>query len=235
MFGGKLIVCQEQKGYRFSLDAVLLAGLTRIDKNDRVLELGTGCGIISLILAYRAKTERKIAAVEIQPELAELARKNVEQNHFGDTIEVHRLDFREGAGVLAAGSFDLVLSNPPYRKPGAGRVNPDRQKALARHELTATVTDVFEAARRLVPTGGRVAVVYPATRLGHLFCTAFDQGFTPKRLTVIHSFPGEPGRLVHLECRKGGGEELRIEKPFSIYDAPDRYSEAMRELYGEGG
>ena len=135
--------------------------------------------------------------------------------------------------MFEAESFDLALSNPPYRKPGAGRINPDRQKALARHELTATVADVFEAARRLVPTGGRVAVVYPATRLANLLCSALDKGFTPKRLTMIHSHPGGPGRLVHLECRKGGGEELRVEEPFYIYDEPERYSQAMLRLYGE--
>ncbi len=169
--------------------------------------------------------------MEIQPELAELAQKNVDENHFGELIEIHRLDFREAASVFEAGSFDLVLSNPPYRKPGAGRINPDRQKAVARHELTATVTDVFEAARRLVPTGGRVAIVYPATRLANLFRSALDQGFTPKRLTIIHSYPGGPGRLVHLECRKGGGEELKIEPPFYIYDEQGRYSHAMLGLY----
>jgi tRNA1Val (adenine37-N6)-methyltransferase len=172
--------------------------------------------------------------VEIQPELFELAQKNVGENHFGDCIEVHRLDFRESGGVFAPESFDLVLSNPPYRKAGAGRITPDSQKAVARHELTATVADVFDAARRLVPTGGRVAVVYPATRLANLMCAALERGFTPKRLTLIHSHPGGPGRLVHLECRKGGGEELRIEEPFYIHEEADRYSEAMQRLYGEG-
>ncbi len=210
-----------------------MAGLTRIGKNDRVIELGTGCGIIPLILAYRAETVQKIAAVEIQPELADLARKNVADNRMEEKIEIHRLDFRESGPFFEPESFDLVLSNPPYRKPGAGRINPDSQKALARHELTADVFDVFGAARRLVPTGGRVAVVYPATRLANLFRAAFERGFTPKRLTLIHSYPQGPGRLVHLECLKGGGEELRVEPPFTIYDGPNRYSHAMQQLYEE--
>jgi tRNA1Val (adenine37-N6)-methyltransferase len=171
--------------------------------------------------------------VEIQPELFELAQRNVCENHFDGRIEVHRLDFRQPVPALEAGSFDLALSNPPYRKPGAGRLNPDAQKALARHELTATVSDVFEAARRLIPTGGRVAVIYPATRLPNLLRAALDQGFTPKRLTIIHSCPGQPGKLVHLECRQGGGEELRVEPPFYVYDEQDRYSPAMRKLYAE--
>ncbi|MGC9196916.1 MAG: tRNA1(Val) (adenine(37)-N6)-methyltransferase [Syntrophobacteraceae bacterium] len=229
LFDGRLTVCQEQKGYRFSLDAVLLAGLTHIRRDDRVIELGTGCGIISLILAYKDKTEHKITAVEIQPELAELAQKNVCDNHFDHRIEVHRRDFRQAAP--AGENFDLVLSNPPYRKPGTGRINPDKQKAIARHELTATAADVFKAAQRLVPTGGRVALVYPATRLATLLGAAQGHGFSPKRLTVIHSRAHGPGRLVHLECRKGSGEGLTVEPPFFVYDEQGRYSPAMRELY----
>lgn len=207
----------------------MLAGLTHIRRDDRVIELGTGCGIIALILAYRAKTEHKITALEIQPELAELAQKNVLENHFDEKIEVHRCDFRQAAP--ATSNFDLVLSNPPYRKPGTGRINPDNQKAIARHELTAGVADVFEAAKRLVPTGGRVALVYPAARLSTLLGQALDHGFSPKRLTIIHSRAGGPGRLVHLECRKGSGEGLTIEPPFYIYDEQGRYSPGMRELY----
>ena len=209
LFGGRLLVCQEQKGYRFSLDAVLLAGLTRIGKEDRVIELGTGCGVIPLVLAYRASTERKIAGVEIQPELAELARKNVNENNFGGRIEIYQMDFREISSGFEAGSFDLALSNPPYRKPGTGRMNPDRQKAVARHEITATVTDVFEAARYLLRVGGRVALVYPSTRLANLLRSSLDHGFSPKRLTVVYPYPRGSGRLVHLECRKGGGKNSR--------------------------
>jgi tRNA1(Val) A37 N6-methylase TrmN6 len=233
LFGGRLIVCQEQKGYRFSLDAILLAGLTRIRKEDRVVELGTGCGVIPLVLAYRAKTEHKIVGVEIQPELAELAGKNVNENSFGDRVEIHQMDFREVSSGFEVGSFDLALSNPPYRKPGAGRINPDRQKAVARHELTATIADVFGAARYLLRMGGRVALVYPATRLPNLLRSALDHGFSPKRLTIIYPYPSGPSRLVHLECRKGGGEELKVEQPFYIYSENGRYSDAMQKFYND--
>ena len=231
LFGGKLSICQEQKGYRFSLDAVLLAGLTHIRKEDRVIELGTGCGVIPLVLAYRAKTERKIAGVEIQPELAELARKNVNENNFGDRIEIYEMDIREISSGFEAGSFDLALSNPPYRKPGTGRINPDRQKALARHELTATMADVLGAAAFLLRQGGRVALIYPAARLANLLRSALDHGLSPKRMTLIYSYPRGPGRLVHLECRKGGGEELKVEQPFYIYGENRLYSDAMQKLY----
>ena len=231
LFGGKLIVRQEAKGYRFSLDAVLLAGLAGVRANDRVIELGTGCGVIPLVLAYRGATRKTIAALEIQPALAALARQNVEANGFSGKIEVVETDFRQVASRFGPGSFDLVLSNPPYRRPGTGKINPDSQKAIARHELAATIEDVFCAASHLLPQGGRLALIYPASRASKLIRTAEANGFTAKRLTVIYSRPGETARLVHLECRKAGGEELRIEPPFYIYAEDGRYSDPMRKLY----
>lgn len=222
---------QEAKGYRFSLDAVLLAGLTHIKKADRVIDLGTGCGIIPLVIAYRGKTRHKITGVELQEELAELAAENATENNFGDRIEIRRADFREISCVFEASSFDLVLSNPPYRKPGTGLISPSTQKAIARHELTATIPDVLKAAGYLLREGGRIAVVYPAGRLGSLIGSAVEHGFSPKRLTVIYSSPGGPCRLVHLECSKGGGEELKIEQPFYIYREDGDYSDEMQGFY----
>jgi tRNA1Val (adenine37-N6)-methyltransferase len=171
--------------------------------------------------------------VEIQPELAELARKNVNENNFGGRIEIYRMDFREISSGFEAGRFDLALSNPPYRKPGTGRINLDRQKAVARHELTATVADVFDAARYLLGVGGRVALVYPVTRLANLLRSALDHGFSPKRLTIVYPYPRGSSRLVHLECRKGGGEELKVEQPFYIYGENGHYSDAMQEFYDD--
>jgi tRNA1Val (adenine37-N6)-methyltransferase len=202
-----------------------------VRKDDRVIDLGTGCGVIPLVLAYRAQTEHKIAGVEIQPELAELARKNVSENNFDSRIEIHQMDFREVSLAFDAGSFDLALSNPPYRKQGTGFISPSRQKAIARHELSATAADVLKAAGYLLREGGRIALVYPSTRLGNLLSCAIGHGFSPKRLTIIYSYPNGPGRLVHLECRKGGGEELKVEQPFYIYGENGAYSDAMQKLY----
>ena len=132
---------------------------------------------------------------------------------------------------FSPGSFDLVLCNPPYRKPGTGRMNPNRQKAIARHELTATLPMFSEAPVIFSRRDGRIALIYPATRLAHLLHSASEQGFSPKRLILIYSSPNGTARLVHLECRKGGGEEIRIESPFYIYRENGRYTDAMLELY----
>jgi tRNA1Val (adenine37-N6)-methyltransferase len=210
---------------------VLLAGLTNIKREDRIIELGTGCGVIPLVLAWHARTKNKITGLEIQPELADLAVKNVSRNNFEDLIEVLRMDFREAPSRFDPESFDVVLSNPPYRKPGAGRINPDRQKALARHEITATVEDVFAAASYLLKTRGRIAIIYPSTRLANLIRSALLHGFSPKRMTLIYSYPHGPARLIHLECLKGGGEELKVAEPFYVYDENGNYSDEMSKFY----
>jgi tRNA1Val (adenine37-N6)-methyltransferase len=233
LFGGKLIVSQEERGYRFSLDAVLLAGLTRIRASDRVMDLGTGCGVIPLVLAHRRATREKIFGIEIQPRLAALARGNVETNGFSGQIEVIGMDMRQAASRFDPESFTLVVSNPPYRRPGTGKVNPGSQKAIARHEIAAALPDVFATAAYLLPRGGRLALIYPAARAARLLQVAEATGFSAKRLTVIYSRPGETARLAHIECNKGGGEELRIEPPFFIYSESGEYSPAMQKLYEE--
>ena len=233
MFRGRLVVRQEKGGYRFSVDAVLLAGLAGVQPEDRVVDLGTGCGIIPLILAYRKKG-RSIVGLEIQSDLAELAEWNVSTNRFSDRIELRNLDFRKVSEYFQPQSFDVVLSNPPYRRLESGRINLHPQKAMARHELAASIREVFAAGKFLLRWGGRLTVIYPATRLGHLLVTAQQHGFSPKELTVIYSdASGGPARLVCVECRKGGGEELQVKPPFFIYAGEGEYSAAMQALYVE--
>jgi tRNA1Val (adenine37-N6)-methyltransferase len=186
--------------------------------------------VVPLILAYR-NLGKRIVGLEIQTELVELAKRNVQVNGFGERILIHEEDFRRIPSAFRPGSFTLVLSNPPYRRLCSGRVNPQGQQAVARHELKSSVADVFKAASALLAHGGRLAIIYPAARLPYLLTTARDFHLTPKELTIIHSRAGSEGRLVHLECRKGAGEELRITPPFVIYEEGRRYSEAMRLLY----
>ncbi len=230
LFGDSLVLSQDRRGYRFSVDAVLLAGLTRVKAKDRVMELGTGCGVV--ILAFAA---RNLGAhwegVEIQPRLAELARKNVEANGLAGRVFIHAMDWKEVREVFAPQAFDLVVSNPPYRRALSGRINPDAQKATARHEITGTVQDMFAAAAYLLKHGGRCAVIYPASRLDDLMVAAVEAGLRPKRLILIHSHVEAPATLAHVECVKGAGQELRVAPPFFIYERPGRYTAAMQRLH----
>ncbi len=212
----------------------MIAGLTKIKPEDRILDLGTGCGVILLILAFRNKGSR-LVGLEIQPEMAALARRNVEINGYSDRVRIQEGDLKRVADYFPSGSFDLLVSNPPYRRVDTGRVNPERQKAVARHELASSVSDVFAAGKYLLPHGGRLSVIYPASRLDHLLITAGRHGFSAKDLTVIHSHATGPGRLALAEFRKGGGEELRVSPPFFIYRDDGSYTDAMQKLYEEQG
>jgi tRNA1Val (adenine37-N6)-methyltransferase len=230
LFGGDLLISQFKDGYRFSMDAVLLAEMTSVQPSDRVIDLGTGCGVVPLILAHRNRGHTWVG-IEIQSDLAELARRNVVANRWDARIHILELDIREVQGHFAPGVFDLVVCNPPYRRLTSGRINPNPQRAVARHELMASLEDVCEAAGFLLTDGGRMALVYPASRLAHLMVVIQRHGFAPKRLTCIHSRQQSPATLIHLECRKAGGEELQVEPPFYVYQADGQWSEPMQNLY----
>ncbi len=232
LFNGRVILRQPKEGYRFSLDAILLAGLTRVEAGDRVMDLGTGCGVVAIVFAHRGQA-RQIVGLELQEELAGLARWNVAENGLENHVKIDAMDYRRVSAHYPSGSFDLLVANPPYRRLQAGRMNPHGQKARARHELTGSVREVFAAARHLLPVGGRVALIYPAVRLVHLVVSAEEHGFAPKELTMIHSDPSGTGRLVHVECRKGGGEELKVKPPFFIYDEKGAHTHEMQQLYEE--
>ncbi|MEJ2032908.1 MAG: methyltransferase, partial [Deltaproteobacteria bacterium] len=170
LFAGQLQILQPRQGYRFSVDAVLLAHFITPKRNERLLDLGTGCGILPLILSYR-HPELTGVALEIQPRLAALARENLARNGLAAAWQVEEHDFRGLAGFLPAGGFDWAISNPPYRSAGTGRRNPLVEEAAARHELTADLPAVVAAMRHALKNGGRTALVYPAARMAALIAT----------------------------------------------------------------
>lgn len=227
---GRLWVRQKKQGYRFSLDAVLLAGLTSVPAAARVMDLGTGCGIVSLILACR-HPRISLVGVESQVSLADLAWRNVHFNGLAHRIRVCNLAMQEVAGHFPPASFDLVVSNPPYRPLGAGRLNPGTEKALARHELQGSLAMVAQAARYLLPSRGRLTVIYPAWRTVHLLSLLRSQRLEPKTICFIHSRPGVPACLVWLEARKDGREEVQILPPLVIYQDKKHYSAAMAAFF----
>lgn len=230
LFQSRLKILQPRKGYRFSLDSVLLAGLTRVRRQDRVVDLGTGCGVVPLILAFRGAVAH-LTGVEIQPSLAALARRNVDLNGFSRLIDIVEADLRLIKGDQIPGPVSLVVSNPPYREVASGRLNPDRKRAMARHELLANLGEVVKAAARILPQRGRLALIYPARRLPRLLQEVVEAGFAPKLLTFIHGTLDSPAKLAHLEAVKGGGEELRVDKPLAVYLAEGSYTPEMAAMY----
>jgi tRNA1(Val) A37 N6-methylase TrmN6 len=236
LFDGRLICIQHRHGYRFSIDAVLLAHFIKLRRDSHVLDIGGGCGVISLILAYRYQ-HVGITVLELQADLADLARKNIELNDaqaggFQERIEVVHGDLRTIDKHVQAGVYDWVVCNPPYRKSGSGRINPVSEQAVARHELQADLQAVIAACVYAVRTRGRVAFVYPAVRGISLFHEMRNQGLEPKRLQVVYSYPSSQAGLLLVEAVKGGGEELKIAPPFYIYKEKNGdYSAQMAECY----
>ena len=228
-FNGRLLVAQPDRGYRYSIDAVLLASLPRPKNGESLLDLGTGCGIIPLILAYRHPGLR-ITGVEVQPELARLARMNVDTNGLQDRIRIITHDLRHLTVEMISGPVDWIVSNPPYRRTTSGRINPNSQRALARHEISLDLHQLLASVKRLLRTGGRFGIIYPSGRTVDLLGEMRGQNLEPKSMRCVHSHPGDAAKLVLVEGIMGGKSGLTIETPLSIYSSDGGYSEAVRDM-----
>ena len=229
-FSGKLTIKQEAGGYRFSIDAVLLAHHAIPRSGERLLDLGTGCGIIPIILAYRHPDFTAIG-IEIQNELADLAISNVDANHMQHQITVLRLDICGLKPDMIGGPVDVVVCNPPYRPPNSGRLNPDAQRAIARHELKVSLIDVLEAACRVLRTGGRFLTIYTAQRTGELLSLMHLTGIEPKFIRVIHGRLKEEAKLVLVGGTKGARAGTKIGPPLIIYTESGGYSKEVKQMF----
>jgi tRNA1Val (adenine37-N6)-methyltransferase len=226
----RLKVLQSAKGYRFSVDALLLASFFRERPGDHILEVGPGCGIISLILALRNETIR-ITGIEIQEELADLTRRNAAMNRLSDRIDILTGDIRQIAKHLPPSSFDAVVFNPPYRRLLSGKVNPDRQKAVARHEVEGSFADFLRGARHVLKPAGRVAFIYPAPRCAEAIYRLRHEKIEPKRMRLVHSYPDSEAVFILVEGIKEGGEELHILPPLFVYKQGKEYSEEINRIF----
>ena len=230
-FNGRIRVKQNRSGYRFSIDAVLLAGQANPHPGDTVLDLGTGCGIIPLILTQH-NPNIKVYGVEVQEELAKIAAVNVKENRMEDQITILCQDMKELKHDMISGPADLVVSNPPYRQAESGRINPDQQRAIARHEIKATLYDVVETARRMLRISGRFISVYPAERMTDILAQMRLSSIEPKFLRMIHSGWDTEAKLILVEGIKGGRAGIKIGPPLIIYSKDGSYTDEVRKLCG---
>jgi tRNA1Val (adenine37-N6)-methyltransferase len=208
-------ILQPRYGYRFSIDSLLLADFVRLRKSDRILDIGTGCGVIALILAKK-HSNVKIAALEIQKNLAEIAEKNIRLNRLDGQIAVYELDLNRMPEIFTAGSFDHVVANPPYRSPVSGRPCRNSQETLARHEILADLDQILFAVRYALHPGGRVSLIYRADRAAKLLAGMHELSLEPKRLRMIHPDPNLPAKLILVEGCKDAGEELKVLPPIFL-------------------
>ncbi|PID39991.1 MAG: SAM-dependent methyltransferase [Proteobacteria bacterium] len=227
--GGGIVLHQPRSGYRFSIDAVILAHLAKPAAGNRILDLGTGCGVIPVMVAYR-HPGLQICGVEIQAPLAELARRNVSNNKMADHIDIVHKDMRQLTLHDIGGPVDLVVTNPPYRKLGSGRLNSQSQQAVARHELAVDLEGVLTTAGRMLNPSGRMVIIYPSVRSVDLLVAMRSVRLEPKILTMIHSDRSTSARLVVVEGAKGGGPGLMVAPPLYLYREDGNYTNAVEAM-----
>lgn len=224
-------IIQRTDGFCFGMDAVLLSGFAVVKRGERVLDLGTGTGIIPILL--EAKTEGKeFFALEIQKEVADMARRSVELNGLEDKVHIIEGDIREASQIFGPASFDVVTSNPPYMNDAHGLKNPDLPKAVSRHEVLCTLDDVAREASRLLKTGGRFYMVHRPHRLVEIISRLSSYRLEVKRMKMVHPFADREANMVLLEAVKGGGAFLKMEAPMIVFKEPGVYADEIRDVYG---
>ncbi|MCF8037180.1 MAG: tRNA1(Val) (adenine(37)-N6)-methyltransferase [Desulfobacteraceae bacterium] len=230
-FRGRISVKQPPDGYRFSVDAVILGNLARLKPGDRILDLGTGCGVIPLILCYRNPELGRVFGVEIQPELAELAAVNTRENRMDDRITILERDVKSITPADTGGPVDAVVCNPPHFAPNSGRINPDSQKAVARHEIRITLPDLTAAAARMLTPGGRMVVIYPSERLVDLLNAMRRANIEPKELRMIHPGPNSQAQRVLVHATLGKNPGVKVGPPLYIRRDARSYTDELEAMF----
>lgn len=229
-FSGNVRLAQNKTGYRFSIDSMLLAYHCVPRQGDKVLDLGTGCGIIPIILAFR-HPNITVYGAEVQSELATLAVTNVKENHMEDCIIVLHSDMKLLKPKITDGLVDIVVCNPPYRKPGSGRINPDEQRAVARHELKVNLPELIQTACRMLRTAGKFITIYTAERTTDILAQMRKDDIEPKFMRMIHSRRNTDAKLILIEGIKGARPGLKIAPPLIVYDDHSDYSYEVQQMF----
>ena len=223
-------IIQDPKRFCFGMDAVLLSGFAKAKKGERVLDLGTGTGIIPILM--EAKTEAEdFKALEIQEESADMARRSVRYNHLEDKIEIVTGDIKEASAIFGGSSFDVITTNPPYMIGTHGQNSPSEAKAIARHEVLCTLDDILrETAKMLVP-GGRFYMVHRPFRLAEIMSKMVAYKIEPKRMQLVYPFVDKEPNMVLIEGSRGGRPRMKVEPPLIVYREPGVYTEELLQGY----
>ena len=224
-------IIQKKKGFCFGMDAVLLSGFAQVKEGEVAVDLGTGTGIIPILL--EAKTKGKhFTGLEIQEEVAEMAGRSVRLNHLEDRVDIVRGDIKEASRLFGKASFDVVTSNPPYMNDNHGLKNPDLPKAIARHEVFCTLDDVCREASLLLKTGGRFYMVHRPHRLAEIITALKTYKLEPKRMKLVHPFADKDANMVLIEAVRGGKSMMKVEAPIIVYKEPGVYTQEIYDVYG---
>jgi len=224
-------IIQNQEKFCFGMDAVLLSGFTKVKKGSTVLDMGTGTGIIPILL--EAKTEAShLTGLEIQEESADMARRSVALNQLQDKIDIVTGDIKQASELFGASSYDVVTCNPPYMIGQHGLKNSDAPKSIARHEVLCTFEDVAREAARILRPGGNLYLVHRPFRLAEIIETLIRYKIEPKRMQLVYPYIDKEPNMVLIEANRGGKSRLTVEKPLIVYKEPNVYTDEIYDIYG---
>lgn len=225
-------IIQNETNFCFGMDAVLLSGFASVKKKERALDLGTGNGVIPILLA--AKTQGiHFTGLEIQKVSADMALRSVAFNHLEERISIVEGDIREADRLFPPASFEVITSNPPYMTGNHGLLNPDMQKAIARHEICCTLEDLVRQTAKLLKVGGRFYMVHRPFRLAEIMTVLVKYGLEPKRMRLVYPAADKEPNMVLIEALRGGRPRITVEKPLIIYKEPGVYADEVYSLYNE--
>ena len=223
-------IIQDPDRFCFGMDAVLLSGFANVQKGEKALDLGTGTGIIPVLLSSRTEGE-SFTGIELQEDCADMASRTVLFNHLEDEVTILQGDLRNIRELAAPSSFDVVTSNPPYMIAQHGLKNPDMPKAIARHEIMCTLRDVVMAAEYTLKDRGRFYMVHRPFRLVEIFAVLREFHLEPKRMQLVYPYIDREPNMVLIEARKRGNPRLSVEKPLIVYEKPGVYTRSVLEIY----
>lgn len=224
-------IIQNPDKFCFGMDAVLLSGFARAKEGSSVLDMGTGTGIIPILMAARTKAAH-LTGLEIQEESADMSRRSVALNGLEEKIRIVTGDIKEAESLFDAASFDVITCNPPYMIGRHGLVNPADAKAIARHEILCTLEDVIRQTAGLLKPGGNFFMVHRPFRLVEIMVLLRQYKLEPKRMQLVYPFVDKEPNMVLIEANRGGKPRIKVEKPLIIYKEPGIYMPEIYELYG---
>lgn len=224
-------IIQNTKKFCFGMDAVLLSGFVKVLPGETVLDLGTGTGIIPILLEAKS-LGKHFTGLEIQSESADMARRSLILNKLEDKIDIVDGDIKEASLLFGLASFDVVTCNPPYMNHSHGIINPDSSKAIARHEIHCTLEDVIREAGRVLKPNGRMYMVHRPFRLVDIINTCSEYKLEAKRMRLVYPYIDKEPNMVLVECVKGGGRNLVVESPLIVYKEQGVYTDEIINIYG---
>jgi tRNA1Val (adenine37-N6)-methyltransferase len=224
-------IIQNPEKFCFGMDAVLLSGFARVKDGARVLDIGTGTGIIPILLEAKTGASH-LTGLEIQEESADMARRSVKLNGIGDKVDIVTGDIKEADKIFALASFDVITCNPPYMIGQHGLANPDAPKAIARHEVLCTLDDVVRNAAKLLKPGGSFFMVHRPFRLAEIINVMTNYKLEPKRMQLVYPYIDKEPNMVLIEGCRGGKPRMTVEKPLIVYKEQGVYTDEIYDVYG---